>query len=260
MLSWLWRGSINVLAAGVAFGFAVVAAAADELSVTLTPSLVSQYMDRGVRLGGAAFQPDISVAGERWVAGLWGSFPLDDSAANRSDIELDLYVSTPIKLSETAALVPTVSWYHYPDADLAAGGYRNAVEPSLGLEWAVAGVLVTPRLYYDLVLDGPTWELNAAYALALPQLGTELNFGATIGTYTWRDAVRGAEPSVTNRGSYWLLGVSVPFTFSARSTVTLGFAYTEGFNNTYEQPGSPTEKEPAALGRGVVTLSYAFSF
>lgn len=234
--------------------------AGDELSVTFTPAFVSHYMDRGVRLGDAAFQPDIAVVGQRFVAGLWSNFPLADSPEDRSDIELDFYVATPLQLSESMTLVPTVSWYHYPDADLSAGSYRNAIEPSLGLEWSLGGVLITPRFYYDFMLDGPTWELNAAYALALPALGTELNFAATLGTFTWHDAVRDAEPRVTNRGDYWLVGVSVPFTFSTRSTITLGVAYAEGFNNTYEQVGAPREKEPNAVGRVVVTLSYAITF
>lgn len=61
-------------------------------------------------------------------------------------------------------------------------------------------------------------------------------------------------------GQYWLAGVAAPFQLTPTSKLTVGFAYTEG-TKAYTKAGS-FGKTPnsLALGRGVVTLSYALSF
>ena len=110
------------------------------------------------------------------------------------------------------------------------------------------------------MLHGPTVELSGSFALPLKDLGTELDFLATLGTYKWRSAAENTFPDVKNYGDYWLAGVSAPFAVSKNSKFIVGAAYTEGSNNYFKQGSSPKAKNTAAIGRGVFTLSYAVTF
>jgi hypothetical protein len=44
------------------------------------------------------------------------------------------------------------------------------------------------------------------------------------------------------------------------SKLTVGWAYTEGRDNFLKQGPSPKAANPAAVGRGVFTVSYAWTF
>ncbi len=122
------------------------------------------------------------------------------------------------------------------------------------------GVTLAPKFYYDFGLKGPTGELTAQHAFPLKEAGTELDFTATVGTYLWRAASANTSPDVKNWGDYWLVGVAAPFAISPSAKVTIGWAYTKGSNNYYKQGSAPREANTAAVGRGVVTVSCAFSF
>ena len=67
-------------------------------------------------------------------------------------------------------------------------------------------------------------------------------------------------PSVKNWGNYWLVGVSAPFTVTKDSKIVLGFAYTEGSGNYFKQGSAPKVQNTAAVGRGVLTVSYAITY
>jgi hypothetical protein len=110
------------------------------------------------------------------------------------------------------------------------------------------------------MLKGPTYELNISFAAPLKDLSTELDFIGTVGTYKWDDAADEASPSIKNYGDYWLVGVSAPFALTKDSKIVVGLAYTEGSNNYFKQSGSPKVLNTAAVGRGVVTISYAITF
>jgi len=55
-------------------------------------------------------------------------------------------------------------------------------------------VKFTPKIYYDTVLEGPTYELTVFYAVPLSDLGTELDFTAVVGSYIWKDYARKSDP------------------------------------------------------------------
>lgn len=236
-------------------------AAAPSVAVTATASVVSQYMFRGLRLGSAAFQPSVEVAAGDLTAGAWFNVPFDgDKVPDSSDPEIDLYGSYTFKLSDAATLVPGFTSYHYPKAPKSLGFYKWTFEPSLALNYTVAGLKLTPKLYYDVTLEGPTLELTAFYAVPLKDIGSELDFTATVGTYKWKEFANDSTPSVKAWGDYWLVGVAMPFQLSSASKLTIGFAYTEG-TQAYTKAGSfPKSVNGAAVGRGVVTLSYSHSF
>ena len=254
-------GALALSASGLFAQAVPVPAAAPSVSVTATASVVSQYMFRGQRLGAAAFQPSVEVAAGDLTAGAWVSTPFDgNKVPDSSDPEIDLYGSYTLKLNDAAAVVPGFTSYHYPSAPTSAGFYRWTFEPNVALNYTVQGLKLTPKLYYDLMLKGPTLELTAAYAVPLKDIGSELDFTATAGTYKLKEAANDASPAVKAWGDYWLVGVALPFQVSKQGKVTLGFSYTEGTNAFVKAGRFGKTPNSLAVGRGVATISYAHSF
>jgi uncharacterized protein (TIGR02001 family) len=236
------------------------APAAPSSSWTITPSFVTQYMFRGVRLGGPSFEPTIEYDAGNLAIGVWANFPISDKVIGQSDPEIDPYASYTFTINDSTSIVPGFTWYNYPNATTANGFYKTTFEPNVAFNYTVGAVKFTPKIYYDVVLKGPTLEFNFSFAIPLKEQGTELDFNGTVGTYKWDDAAADTTPSVKNYGNYWLVGVSAPFTINAASKLIVGIAYTEGNDNYFKQSGSPKAVNTAAVGRGVFSLSYAYTF
>lgn len=235
--------------------------AASDLSVVLTPSFVSQYMFRGLRFGGPSFQPYVELRSDSFLFGVWSNFPLKDKVPGQSDPEFDFYGSCTIEtIKDTLSFTPGCTIYTYPNANKKDGFYKAEYEPNLTASYTVAGLKLTPGLYYNFTLKGPTLELGAAYAVPLADLGTELDFSGTIGTYKWRAFDADTSPDVKIWGNYWLLGVAAPFQITKESKLTIGWAYTKSSNSFRKQGSAPKEPTEEAVGRGVVTVSYSHSF
>ncbi|MDB6168983.1 MAG: hypothetical protein JWM88_1847 [Verrucomicrobia bacterium] len=234
--------------------------AAPTSSWVITPTFASQYMFRGVRLGGPSFEPSVEFDSGNLAVGVWANFPIKDKVVGQSDPEYDVYGSYTIALNEASSIVPGFTWYNYPRADKSTGFYKMTFEPSVAFNYTVSGFKITPKLYYDVILKGPTYELTGTFAVPLKDAGTELDFTATIGTYKWTDAVESATPSYKNWGNYWLVGVAAPFQLTKSSKLTLGVAYTKGSDNYFKQTGFPKSQNTGAVGRGVITVSYAVTF
>lgn len=230
------------------------------VAVTLTPTVVSHYMFRGQLLGGLSFQPAVEAAIGSTTVGLWSNFPVEDKVPGVSDPEFDLYASNTITLNDAANVVVGFTYYYYPRSDLNAGFYRATFEPNVAFNYTYQGVKLTPKVYWDFTLDGPTYELSAAYALPLKDLGTELDFTAVGGTYKLKDVSRNTTPDYKAWGDYWLVGVSSPFQLTKNSKITVGFAFTKGSNAYIKQGSFPKTANGSAVGRGVVSLSYALTF
>jgi len=64
-----------------------------------------------------------------------------------------------------------------------------------------------------------------------------------------------ADPREKNWGDYYLVGVSAPFTINKHSKLTVGFAYTKGTENFIKLANSAKIANPAAAGRGVISLA-----
>jgi uncharacterized protein (TIGR02001 family) len=234
------------------------AAETSALSWVITPAVVSQYMYRGTRISGPSFQPAIEFGTGGLVGGVWANFPIKDKVVGQSDPEYDFYVSyTSELIKDTLNWQPGATLYLYPNADPNNGSYRNSFEPSLALNYTITAVQITPKIYYDFMLKGPTCEVTAAYALPLTGAGTELGFTGSIGTFKWTDAFENSTPAAKNWGNYWLIGVSAPFQIHPRSKLTIGWAYTKGSGNFVKIGGTPKSENTAAVGRGVVTISCA---
>jgi uncharacterized protein (TIGR02001 family) len=248
---------------GVVAAWAVPAEAqtsAPAVTVSLTPAFVSQYMFRGQRLGGLSFEPTVEVDAGNLGVGVWANFPVDDKVPGISDPEIDPYAYYTFKLSDSLSIVPGATLYTYPSADTTQGFYRTTFEPNIALNYTVNGVKLTPKLYYDFVLDGPTLEMTAAYALPVKEIGTELDFVATWGTYEQKDIAKNFTPKVKAWGDYWLAGVSAPVQINKDSKLVLGAAYTKGTNQWVKQGGTPRSRNTLAVGRPVFSVSYSYSF
>jgi len=220
-------------------------------------------MFRGARLGGPSFEPSLEYDNGNLAIGVWSNFPLKDKVVGQSDPEFDFYGSYTIEaIKDTLSWVPGYTIYTYPNADKSNGFYKATFEPNVALNYSVANTTwkFTPKIYYDFVLKGPTYELGAAYTIPLKDANTELDFTGTVGTFKWTDAVADSTPKGKNWGNYYLIGVAAPFTVSANSKLTVGFAYTKGSDNYVKIGTDHKQLNTAAVGRGVVTISYAITF
>ena len=261
VLSTLTFGVLPVLAQTTAPADTAPAPAAPSASWVFTPSFASQYMFRGARLGGPSFQPSLEYDQGSAAVGVWANTPLKDKVEGQSDPEFDFYASYSFEeIKDTLTWVPGITVYTYPNAKRANGFYTATVEPNLAVNYTIAGLKLTPKVYYDFVLKGPTLEFNVAYAVPLKDLNTELDFTGTVGTFKWTSAAPDQGADVKNYGDYYLIGVALPFQVTKDSKITVGFAYTEGSSNYIKVGSTPKFANTAAVGRGVVTLSYALTF
>lgn len=252
-----------LVAAGAAFISSRLHAATPDFSEgvwTAAPALTSHYLFRGVELADTCFQPWIDYTAGPLSLGLWTSTASRDRVSGDSDPELDLYGSYAFQVADGAlSLVPGFYLYTFPDAKKARGVYPATFEPSMAAVFTVRGVQFTPKIYYDVMLRGATYEVTAAIAVPLKSLGTELDFSAVAGTYKWNDFTADAVPAVKNWGDYWSLGVAIPVQFSGRSKVTIGFMYSEGRHNYYKKGILPKTVNDAAGAHTALTLTYALS-
>lgn len=231
------------------------------ITSTVTASAVSQYMFRGVCLGGPAFQPSAEVSNGTWGLGVWASTPIDNhKVPGQSNPEIDPYGYYTLAISDKISVVPGFTYYTYPNANTNNGFCKATFEPSVAVNFTVGSVTLTPKAYYDFVLDGPTFEFSASTTVPMKQIGTDLTFAATLGAYSWRDAIKGASPRITNDGSYFQVGVTAPFQVTKNSKLVVGFAFTGALDNTNSALGVPKTDNSLGVTHGVASLSYSVSF
>lgn len=230
-----------------------------EASWTFTPAIASAYLFRGVRLADESLQSAVDFAYGPLSLGVWGSVALDHGESGDADPEIDFYGAYTIPLRDHVEFVPGLQIYTYPDAERSNGFYRATFEPSLAFNVELQGIRFTPKCYYDLTLNGATFEGTVATALPLTALGTELQLWATAGTFRATDVAPGTSVGVKNWGDYWSVTASIPYQVSARGKVALTVTYAEGRNNYFKAGTEPRERNDAAGGHAAVTLSYSFS-
>lgn len=217
-------------------------------------------MFRGVRLGGPSFEPSIEWDTGALALGVWANVPLKDKVPGQSNPEFDWYGSYSFDvIKDTATVVPGFTLYTYPSANRDAGFYQATFEPNLAFNYTIGIVKLTPKVYYDIVLKGPTGEFTASVAVPLKDFGTELDFVGTVGTYKWDNSFSNTSPDMKNWGNYYLVGASIPFQVTKNSKLTVGAAYTEGSDNYYKQEGIAKFANTAAVGRMVFSVSWALS-
>ena len=231
-------------------------------STTVTPTYVSEYMFRGVKLGGNSFEPSVTSTYGNWTIGVWVNDPISnsDKVPGQSDPEIDPSGSYTITINDSTNIQPGFTWYTYCRAPTNQGFYRMTFEPNVALNYTSDGVTITPKLYYDVVLKGPTYELDLAYTTPLKGIGSEFDWVATVGAYDWTDSVKSASPKIKATGDYWLVGFTMPFAVSKSAKIIVGYSYTGGGNANFKQGNGPDVPNTAAVNRGVVTASLAWTF
>jgi len=224
---------------------------------TLTQTITSDYFFRGVRLAGASVQPAVEFSRNTLSLGLWSNVALTNTG-EPANPEIDLYGAFRIRTgSEAVEFVPGFTLYTNPRAQRSDGIYRATLEPSMAANIDVHGVRLTPKIYYDLTREGATYELNAALAIALQSLGTELDLNAAVGTFRLNSVTPDTDPREKNWGDYFTLNASVPYRITANGTLSLSVGYSVGTNNYFKQAGLPRKRNPDARSRAIVSLGYS---
>ncbi len=236
------------------------AAWAAEGSTSVSPGMVSGYIFRGQDRGGAALQTAVDATRGNFGAGLWTSFPLEGSGALSPGTEVDFYAVQNLSMGGTFVVTPGATLYTYPRAERALGFRRTTFEPSLAISGAVAGVRVTPKLSHDFDLEATTLEVSAVYALALPSLGTELDFNGAAGTYLRREDVPGVTGARKAWGNYWQVGVSLPYQVSFRTKLVVGWTYAAGSGAFVKSGSVPRLADPRTASRGFASLGFSTTF
>lgn len=230
-------------------------------TVTASVATVSQYMFRGKRLGGLSLQPSVEVggmAGGGLALGIWASKPLSGRIPGVSDPEIDFYGSYTTTLGENLTFVPGFTYYFYPN--LLNTAHKSTFEPSVALNYTISGVKLTPKVYYDMTLDGPTWEISGSNSVALASLGVTVDLFATFGTFKLDDVAKDASPKVKHWGNYFSAGFSIPFQITTTSKLSLGWAYHEGWDHKLKQGNAPQRADQLQAARGVASINYSLSF
>jgi uncharacterized protein (TIGR02001 family) len=230
-------------------------------TVTANVTTVSQYMFRGKRLGGVSLQPSLELGGMvggAMTLGIWANKPIANRVVDVSDPEIDFYGSYSVTMAEGLSLVPGFTYYYYPN--LINTVHKATFEPNIAINYTLSGVKLTPKVYYDFMYKGATWEIAGAHSVALANLGLTVDLSASFGTFKLTDVVKDASPKVKHWGNYWTVGLSVPFQISPNSKLTLGWTYAEGWQHKLKQGAAAMYTDPLQAARGVVSVNYSFSF
>jgi hypothetical protein len=235
--------------------------AESEGTFTVTPSLVSAYMFRGVRLGGLSFQPAVEYSKGPLSLQLYSNFPISDKIPGTCDPEFDLGASyTWAIVPEVFTIKPGIMLYTFPAADTDDGFYKATCEPNVSFGYSLGDINFSLNLYYDIIMKGATYELGADYSIHVQPIDLDIELSALVGKYDWSDSVADDTIKTRNSGNYFLTGLAVPYKFSKRSSLSVGWHFTKGINNYYYEGNRKISSNPEAVGKGFFSASYSFSF
>ncbi|ACB77671.1 hypothetical protein [Opitutus terrae] len=254
------RKRATLITAGAVGLSSAVPALSSAPEVSVTSTLVSDYVFRGHRLGGASVLPAVEVSAGGLIAGLSSRIPVEGPGRNEPGAELDLYASKGFTPAAAVRLTAGFSVYVFREVAVNSGYRRTLSEPNLALSYTLAGIRFTSSCYYDLSRKGPTFELVADVALALTKLGTELDLAATIGGYRLREATDVGTSSTRIGGGYWSLAAFLPYQITSASKIQIGLTYSAAFDSYIQQAATPRTTHPLSTRRVALKLGYSISF
>ena len=252
--------AVAPLAALIAFPLHSQSMAESEGTFTVTPSFVSAFMDRGARQSGFSFQPTIGYARGQLALELFCNFPISDKIPETADPQIDLaafYTWTVV--TDMFEIKPGITLSTLPRARESEGVYKVTWEPSVFFCYTLKGIQFSLNFYYDLTMQGPTYEFGADYTIPLQQLGFDIELSALAGRCDWAHTVPESSAKVRNEGDYWQAGLSIPIEFSKNSKLTVGWYYEKGLNNHFYEGDSKIPNHDA-IGRGVFSVGFAYTF
>lgn len=221
----------------------------DNIDVTSTIDTVSQYVFRGVSLGGNSVQPGTEISFGNLTVGSWYSAGFGPDSDVQAD-ELDLYAGYSVPLNGDISLDIGGTYYHYPQSgdflstnDGASGSYE--VYGSAGF----ASIPLSPiaTVYYDFTLETLTLEGSVGHSIDLPRDGWTADLGLT-----------GGHVEADGGGSYqWGTG-----TIAANKVITdaIGFYISGNFTVNSEDNTLGFDRELLASGRAVATRDSSTQF
>jgi hypothetical protein len=237
-------------------------AATQRGTVTITPSFVSAYMDRGVYLSGLSFQPTVAYSRGALNLELFSSFPISDKIYGTSEPQIDFSASYAWSMGTSAfAMVPSILLSTFPRANADEGFYKATCEPSVSFKCAIGeNVNLALGFYHDIVMKGSGYEIGADCLLPLKPIGIDIELSVLAGRYDMSDTEANALAKVRNNGDYFHAGASVPFELSSKSKLAVGWHYAKGTHNHVQVEHGEKELNPHAIGRGFFVLSFSRSF
>ncbi len=225
---------------------------------TASAAAVSDNVFRGQRLAGLSVQPGLEWSAGPASGGLSTSVALQHRAADIAEVETDVFAGYRWRLTPAWGIRPGATAYFYRGAP---ADYRRAIfEPNLAVDFTAGAVRFTSVYYHDFSRHGATVELNAAVALPLRSIGSELDLTVTAGTYRLDDAFSASRARTTLRGDYWQCDASVPLQITPHAKLTLALSYIAAANAYLQPQGSARAANPVATQRAVVRLGYSYVF
>lgn len=192
---------------------APVAAQAGDVDWSIGTDIVTEYVFRGVSLGGNSVQPYVEMSKGNFTAGAWFSTQVGSGSELSAD-EVDFYAGYSVPLDGAISLDLGATYYHYPQTGSlfasdggAAGTYE--VSASVGFDAPLAPSVTA---YYDLTLKAFTVEGGAGHSVAFGE-SNALDLGLTVGlvdgdgfSYEWANASASVSHSISDAASIYVGG------------------------------------------------------
>ncbi len=201
----------------------------DNISITTGIDSVSEYVFRGVSLGGSSIQPYTEVSIGNFTAGAWYSAGFGAESDVQAD-EVDFYAGYSVPLDGAISLDLGATYYHYPQSGAlleTEGGSAGSYEFSAAVGFKDVALSPAVAAYYDVTLESLTIEGSVGHSIALSKPGWSADLGGTVGhveadgggDYQWGTASVAFTKAVTEDIGFYLSG---NFTVNSEDD-TLGF-------------------------------------
>ncbi|AHF91547.1 hypothetical protein OPIT5_16255 [Opitutaceae bacterium TAV5] len=202
---------------------------APALEFTFDATVVNEYIWRGQEQADWTFHPSLKATYGDAYLGVWAAMPFKESSSGSKEwTEFDFFGGYKFALNDTWSLDVGSTFYTFTDT---AGYNPNSVEPYIGVSGKVADLLSTSFYgFYNFEYEATTLQASVGYSLPLEQLGTSLDFSATLGWVKGNSNLResGDRPATKIHDYfYWSIGVAAPWKISDRAVLTVGVSYND---------------------------------
>lgn len=200
----------------------------DGISVSTGIDSVTEYVFRGVSLGGDSIQPYAEISAGGFTVGAWYSVGFGADSAVQAD-EVDLYASYSVPLDGPVSLDIGGTYYHFPQSGAffeTEGGSAGSYEVFGSVGFGEVPLAPTATVYYDFTFESLTLEGSVGHSFELAREGWTTDLGLTAGfvdvsggNYEWATATVALNKAVTDDIGFYISG-----NFSLNSNDnTLGF-------------------------------------
>lgn len=155
----------------------------EDIEVTSTIDTVSEYVFRGISLGGSSIQPGTELSVYGFTAGTWYSAGFGENSAAQVD-ELNLYAGYQFPLDGPIQVEIGGTAYVFPQGNNILDGSGGTVatyevDGTIGAK----DVFLSPSVFaaYDFTLDNFTVEGNLSHSFNLPRDGWSAELGLNVG-------------------------------------------------------------------------------